>query len=167
MVRADECAPVQPELLTSQEHEAAKTRRRPEGGLPLATAKAALDRATALIKRLRKDTDRNAWLIGRHLRQVAELELHTARGYASLQAYAGDALALSPYTAFQCMRIAAAFTQEVAAMFGSEKLDRALSYIAATPENEQDGQVYLLIDSMQVPRRRRKARSRSLRSITR
>jgi hypothetical protein len=105
--------------------------------LPAKAAKAALDRATQDIRRLQKDSSKNAWVIGRRLAQVAELELHKARGFSSIEDYAESELALSRDTAFLYMRVAQAFSETVAAAFGAEKLDRALRYIAATPEEEK------------------------------
>jgi hypothetical protein len=39
------------------------------------------------------------------------------------------------------MRVATAFSEEVAATFGPEKLDRALRYIARTPEDEEPSDI--------------------------
>lgn len=104
--------------------------------LPQASARLALDRATRTIRGLQKDTARNAWRIGRALAQVAELGLHRARGFSSLEAYAEKSLDLSAGTAFLYMRVAQAFSETAVATFGPERLDRGLRYIAATPEDE-------------------------------
>ncbi len=76
-------------------------------------------------------------MIGRKLVQVAEFELHKARGFKSLEQYAESELALSRDSALLYTRVAQAFSETVAATFGPEKLDRALRYIAATPEDEK------------------------------
>jgi hypothetical protein len=112
-----------------------KKRGRP--ALPAKAAKAALDRATQDIKKLQKGASKNAWAIGRRLSQVAELGLHRARGHATLEAYAEKELKLASHTAFLYMRVAEAFSETMTATFGVEKLDRALRYIAATPEDER------------------------------
>jgi hypothetical protein len=104
--------------------------------LPARAARAALDQATTAIKRLQKDAARNHWRIGRRLLQVAALKLHRARGFARIEQYAEARLGLSPYSTFQYMRVAEAFGEQVAALYGPEKLDRALAYIARTREHE-------------------------------
>jgi len=100
------------------------------------SARLALDRATKSIRGLQKDVARNAWRIGRSLALVAELGLHRARGFASLEAYAAKSLDLTAGTAFLYMRVAQAFSETAVATFGAERLDRGLRYIAATPEDE-------------------------------
>ncbi len=107
-----------------------------EARLPLAAARAALDQATKVIRSLRRKRERNAWAIGRRLLQVAELGLHHARGFTTLEAYAEELLDLSRSTAFQYMRVAHAFGERMVSEHGVEKLDRALAYIAATPADE-------------------------------
>ncbi len=108
-------------------------------------AKAALDRATKAIKALRRSASKNAWAIGRRLGQVAELQLHKARGFGSLEEYAEAVLGLSRDTAFLYMRVAAAFGESMVETFGAEKLDRALRYIAATPEKEEPSDIPTLM----------------------
>ena len=109
--------------------------------LPAAAAKAALDRATQDIKKLQKGSSKNAWAIGRRLVQVAELELHKARGFARIDDYAEKQLKISADTAFLYMRVAEAFSETMTVTFGTEKLDRALRYIAATPEEEKPSDI--------------------------
>jgi hypothetical protein len=109
--------------------------------LPAAAARAALDRATKDIKKLQKSASRNSWAIGRRLAQVAELELHKSRGHSSIDAYAEKELKLTRDTAFLYMRVAQAFSETLAATYGTEKLDRALRYIAATPEDEKPADI--------------------------
>ena len=99
-------------------------------------ARAALDRATRNLKALCRSQYANAWKIGRALLQVSELNLHHARGFATLDDYAAKRLDLSRDTTFQYMRVAEAFSESVVATFGPERLDRGLRYIAATPESE-------------------------------
>ncbi len=111
-------------------------KHRSDGELKGTAARKALDQATSTIKKLQRDAERNAWKIGARLLQVAEFGLHKSRGFERLEDYAERVLGISSYTAFQDMRIAGAFSEEVAAAFGAEKLDRALAYIAATPEAE-------------------------------
>jgi hypothetical protein len=121
----------------SKETPSAKTtKKKDRPALPATAAKAALDRATRDIKRLQKSSSKSAWTIGRRLAQVAELGLHRSRGFASIDQYADKQLGISADRAFLYMRIAQAFSENVAETFGTEKLDRALRYIAATPENE-------------------------------
>lgn len=117
--------------------------------LPRKAALAALDRATTAIRKLQRDVARNFWAIGRRLLQIAELKLHRARGYTSLEQYAAEQLNLSRAQVFQYMRVASAFSARIAETFGPEKLDRALQYIAATPENEKPEDIPTL--SIQVP----------------
>ncbi len=112
-------------------------KKRHPAALPVATARAALDRATKDIKTLQKSASRNSWAIGRRLAQVAELGLHKSRGYSSIEAYAEKELRLTRETAFLYMRVAQAFSETMAGTYGTEKLDRALRYIAATPEDEK------------------------------
>jgi hypothetical protein len=104
-------------------------------GLTKPEAKQALAAATKAIRALKKQADKNFWQIGRRLNAVAELELHKAVGLASIADYA-ETLDLSRTTAFAYMRVAEAFGEEVASTFGAAKLDKALGYIAATPEEE-------------------------------
>jgi hypothetical protein len=58
---------------------------------------------------------------------VAEFQLHKAGGFDTLDRYAEEVLDPTRGTAFQYMRVATAFSEEVAATFGPEKLDRALA----------------------------------------
>jgi hypothetical protein len=109
--------------------------------LPAAAAKAALDRATKDIKKLQKGASKNVWAIGRRLTQVAELGLHKSRGFPSIEAYAEKELKLARDNAFLYMRVAQAFNETMTATFGTEKLDRALRYIAATPEEEKPADI--------------------------
>ena len=118
-----------------------KRKDKDDATLPRKAARAALDQATATIKRLQKDAIRNYWTIGRRLAQVAGLKLHEARGFTTLVEYAEGVLGLTGGTAFQYMRVATAFSEEVAAAFGVEKLDRALRYIAATPADESPEEI--------------------------
>lgn len=118
----------------------ARPKRRP-AALPVAAAKSALDRATRDIRKLQRDSSKNAWAIGRRLVQVSELGLHRARGFGNLADYAATALSISEDVAFQCMRVAQAFSEEMVADFGPEKLDRALRYIAATPADEKPADI--------------------------
>jgi hypothetical protein len=121
---------------------AKKTPKKPHpAALPATAARAALDRATRDIKKLQKSASRNSWAIGRRLAQVAELELHKSRGFSSIEAYAEKELKLTRDTAFLYMRVAQAFSETMAATYGTEKLDRALRYIAATPENEKPSDI--------------------------
>jgi hypothetical protein len=96
----------------------------------------ALAREAAIIKKLRKDVDKNAWQIGRRLTQIASLDLHKAAKFDKLEDYAQATFGFSRTATFQYMRVAAAFSEELAATFGIEKLDRGLLYIAKTPEAE-------------------------------
>jgi hypothetical protein len=116
------------------------TKKRKKGAndaaLPKADARAALDHATQTIGKLHKNVAKTFWAIGRRLLQVSELGLHRARGYDSIEAYIEASLPISAWSAFQYMRVADAFSEEVAMTFGPEKLDRALAYIALTPEEE-------------------------------
>jgi hypothetical protein len=109
--------------------------------LPAAAARAALDRATKDIRKLQKSASRNSWAIGRRLIQVAELALHKSRGFPSIEAYAEKELRLTRDTAFLYMRVADAFSETMAGTYGTEKLDRALRYIAATPEEEKPADI--------------------------
>ncbi|MBI4512171.1 MAG: hypothetical protein HY698_21235 [Deltaproteobacteria bacterium] len=104
--------------------------------LPQGAAREALDRTTKELKKLQRDAAKNHWAIGRKLSQVVELGLHKARGFASVEEYAEKSLGIARTTTFQYMRVASAFSEEVAATFGAERLDRALAYISATPEDE-------------------------------
>jgi hypothetical protein len=119
---------------------AAPRKRAKAGALPSPfdpkAAREALGRETKAITRLQKDAARNAWQIGRRLTQVVQLELHGAGGFDSIEAYAEQALGIARTTTFQYMRVSQAFSEEVVATFGLEKLDRALAYIAKTPEVE-------------------------------
>ncbi|MBI4509474.1 MAG: hypothetical protein HY698_07540 [Deltaproteobacteria bacterium] len=110
---------------------------------PLSTkaAREALDNMTRAIKRLQKDAGRNAWSIGRRLVQVAELRLYRSRGFSSVVEYAEKVLAVSAATAFAYMRVASAFSEEITGLYGIEKLDRGLMYIARTPEEESTADV--------------------------
>ena len=107
-----------------------------DSGLNKAEAKKALDAATKAIKSLKKQADKNFWQIGRKLNAVAELELYSAAGVATIADYAEGVLDISKATAYAYMRVAAAFGEEIATTFGAAKLDRGLAYIAATPEDE-------------------------------
>lgn len=115
-----------------------KTTKSPRQASPLTktAARAALDRATKRLVSLQRDVNVNAWAMGRQLLQIAELELHRARGFASMEAYVEEKLGVTPAVMFQCMRVAGAYSEEVARAYSPEKLDRALRFIAATPEDE-------------------------------
>jgi hypothetical protein len=127
---------------TAAANQPKKTAKKPHpAALPAAAARAALDRATKDIKKLQKSAATNAWAIGRRLAQVAELGLHKSRGYPSIEAYAEKALRLTRDTAFLYMRVAQAFSETMAGTYGTEKLDRALRYIAATPEDEKPSDI--------------------------
>jgi len=116
--------------------------KRPKGDvLTQRTSRAALDRATRTIKHLHRDGARNAWRIGQQFAQVSELGLHTARGHATMRDYAEAALSIDGDYAYRCMRIAQAFSEDFAADHGTEKLDRMLRYLAATPEDDGPGDV--------------------------
>jgi hypothetical protein len=105
-------------------------------GLPTAVAKQALDESTRRIKKLSRDIQRNVHAIGKQLAKVQALELFKARGYESLVDYAAKECGLGPTQTYQFMRIADAFSEDVCATFGVEKLDTALRYIALTQEDE-------------------------------
>jgi hypothetical protein len=107
-------------------------------GSPLskAAAKKALAREGAHIAALGKNVAANAWQIGRRLLQIAELGLAEPAGYASPQDYAEQVHGIARSTAFRYMRVAAAFPEVLVRASGVDKLDRALAYIAATPEDE-------------------------------
>jgi hypothetical protein len=96
----------------------------------------ALDRATGKIRSLTRSTAVNVWRLGRVLSEVASLKLYTGRGFTTLDAYLEGEAKLSLTFAYQAMRVSQVFTEEVVAVFGAEKLDQGLRYIAATPEPE-------------------------------
>jgi hypothetical protein len=96
----------------------------------------ALGKETKLLKSLKTGTARNDWQIGRRLNQIAELELHVAAGFTTIQDYAEQAAGIASSKTFACMRVAAAFTEEAAAAFGIDKLEQGLVYIGRTPEDE-------------------------------
>jgi hypothetical protein len=121
---------------TSPVPKAPSRAKKAPAALTRSSARLALDRATKTIRGLQKDVARNAWRIGRSLALVAELGLHRARGFASLEEYAAKSLDLTAGTAFLYMRVAQAFSETAVATYGAERLDRGLRYIAATPEDE-------------------------------
>src|SRR5947208_747973 len=88
-------------------------------GLNKAQAKKALDAATKAIRSLKKQADKNFWQIGRKLNAVAELELYSAAGLGTIADYAESALDISKATAYAYMRVAAAFSEELATTFGA------------------------------------------------
>ncbi len=140
-------------MIHGRKGQTAKVRKKSpanESALPQRQARAALDRATKEINRLNKSASKNAWAIGRRLAQVAELELHRARGFTTIEDYAEAKLGISRDTTFLYMRVADAFSETVATLFGAEKLDRALRYIAATPEDEEPSDIPTLL--IRVPR---------------
>ncbi len=145
----------------------ARTRKAPSA--PVTTisnkaAKAALERETKIIARLQKDTVRNAWQIGKRLAQVVELELFKAGGFATVEDYAEKTLRLARSTAFQYMRIAQSFSEEVAATFGIEKLDRGLAYIAKTKEDEKPKDIPKL--KIRVPNGSGKVHAKTFETVT-
>ncbi|MBI4508283.1 MAG: hypothetical protein HY698_01520 [Deltaproteobacteria bacterium] len=73
--------------------------------------------------------------------QISELALHKARGFTTIQEYAEKTLGLAEYATFQYMRVADAFSADMAALFGPEKLDWLLRYASLTPEDEDLDQV--------------------------
>jgi len=135
-------------------------------GTPLsqAEAKAALTRETKAIEKLQNDVERNGWQIGKRLVQVVTLDLFKAGGHASIEDYAEQTLGIGRTTAFQYMRIAQAFSEDVAAAFGLEKLDRGLAYIAKTPEDEKPGDIPHL--KMRVPDEAGKVHERAFENVT-
>src|SRR5262249_37408368 len=113
-----------------------KTTRSSEPLLTKAEAKKTLAKATGTLRALVKQSERNAWQIGRKLTELDTLGVPEATGYASAADYANDELGIPRSTAFLYMRAAGAFSQSMVATFGVTKLNRALAYIAATPEEE-------------------------------
>jgi hypothetical protein len=135
---------------TAKKRPAAKTTARkkaPRKSKPVdpklsrAVAREALDDATRAIGRLQKDAGRNSWAIGRRLMQVSELRLYQAGGHPTMEAYVEEKLKITRQTSYQYMRVAEAFSEEVVAAFGIEKLDRALRYVAATPDDEKPSDI--------------------------
>ncbi len=124
---------------------AAGTKRKAAGAragdpaLPLSRAEAtkALGKETRFLKALKTGTARNDWQIGRRLNQIAELELHVAAGFTTIQDYAERAAGIASSKTFSCMRVAEAFSEEAAAAFGIDKLEQGLVYIGRTPEDEK------------------------------
>jgi hypothetical protein len=116
----------------------AKTRAPSPAVLGKAAAKKALARETTALVALRRRSEHNGWEIGRRLNQIAELGLHTAAGYKTIEDYAGDEIGIGRTRVFQWMKIADAYTERVARAFSLDKLERALRYIDATPEDEEE-----------------------------
>ncbi len=106
-----------------------------------AAAKKALARETTALVALRKRAEDNGWEIGRRLNQIAELGLHIAAGYKTIADYASDEIGIGRTRVFQWMKIAGAYSQRVAHAYSLDKLERALRYIDATPEDETPADV--------------------------
>src|SRR5437870_4182327 len=104
-------------------------------------AKAALEATTLAIQKLKQNTAKNFWTIGRRLNAISELGVHQIAGYDKIEDYTTSVLEIGRFAAFQYMRIASSFGQSIAALYGPEKLDRALRYIAATPEDEKPSDI--------------------------
>ena len=68
-----------------------------------------------------------------------------------MRAYAEAVLSIDGDYAYRCMRIAQAFSEDFAAGQGTEKLDRMLRYLAATPEDDGPGDVPTM--TVRVPER--------------
>ncbi len=60
------------------------------------------------------------WQIGRRLSQIAELELHVAAGFTTIQDYAERAAGIASSKTFSRMRVAEAFGVRTSGPRGSE-----------------------------------------------
>jgi hypothetical protein len=104
--------------------------------LSKAAAKQALARETSALKQLAVGARRDDWQIGKRLSQIAELGLHRAAGFTTIDDYAEKELALARTKTFQFMRVAAAFSQAMVVAHGMDKLEAVLGYFKATPEDD-------------------------------
>jgi hypothetical protein len=106
-----------------------------------ATAKKVLEAATRRIRALLENASRTFHAVGLELNKVSELKLHRAAGYSNIEDYAEKEIGISSASAYQYMRVAGAFSAEICALYGVEKLDQALKYVALTPEEDSPREV--------------------------
>jgi len=86
------------------------------------------------------DTARSLWQIGQSLLTIRDEELWRQDGHRSFDAWLdAGRIPMSRVSGYKAMRIAEHFGGEMAARFGTEKLDAALSYLQATRRDEQPG----------------------------
>jgi hypothetical protein len=123
-----------------------------------ALERAALEAATKKIRTLKRQAEKAYYYIGKELLRVAELELYRAKKHETLVDYIREETGLSQTTAFQYMRVAEAYGEEICTSVGADKLDAALLYIARTPEEETPKDVPRM--TIEVPRGRKKERVR-------
>ena len=108
--------------------------------LAAAERKARLGALQAEIRRLYADTARSVWHIGACLLEIQRSELWREGGHTSFATWLVESSQpISAASAWKGMRIAQHFSAEMAARFGSEKLDAAVGYLGATVKDEQPG----------------------------
>jgi hypothetical protein len=112
------------------------TRFVPIGETPTARDKADLAKSTRKIKELQKEIDRNYYDYGLELLEVQGRELYRAGKFTSFNDYLKNGIQESRTQAYKYIRIADNFGREAALKYGVEKLDAALTFIIATPEDE-------------------------------
>jgi hypothetical protein len=93
-----------------------------------ADAERALSRATAEIQKLE-----GRYTVGVRLLHVEALELFRADGFASVTEYGAHVLETTEEWVAETIRVAGAFREDIVAVYGFEKLERALRSIVATP----------------------------------
>jgi len=79
--------------------------------------------------------------IGARLNRIANERLYEADGFEHFGDYLEAELDISPRTARRFMRIARHFNAQIAARYGSGKLDAALQYMSVTPQDERPGDI--------------------------
>ena len=104
-----------------------------------------LARIEARMKRLLREGEAKAWLVGKLLNEIAAGQLHHADKFTSLQAYADARFAQGWVTLHRYRRVASAFTQATTKKHGVTKLYLGLLYIEATPEHERPAELPRLL----------------------
>jgi hypothetical protein len=98
---------------------------------PTAEEVARLDHSSARSLRYKADMSRGAYKLGRELAGNDEGLLFKAR-YSTFDDYVERELGISRATAYKYMRIASTFSEPVVVELGTEKLELAVRYVAAS-----------------------------------
>lgn len=88
---------------------------------------------------------RNLWQVGRCLLEVRDEELWRDDGHLTFDAWLdSDRVCVGRVSGYKALRVAEHFGGEMAARFGTEKLNAAVSYLQATSKEEKPGDLLAL-----------------------
>jgi hypothetical protein len=100
--------------------------REPSDAASLKAKISAVMTASRRLKKLKNSVPRHFLEIGEILQQVRDEDLHTVKGYTSLEKFAEREAGMSPQASSASLRIFETFQPESAAALGFEKLSAAL-----------------------------------------